>query len=203
MERYNVRDYTSLLHPENYDAIERNMLDPSHQPGQTTFTDVVHVLSIAEPEVIAFTANSAIPVADAVSGFYKQLGMPSPKLIPIRTNRKVSRDHEVGKTNKSSKESKRLSRYVRGQRTAIIDQFTITRNTIRLGREMLLNAGAATVVTHPNTRWYDQANPADIFIEDPDDYNDPYEIQAPASVHEDFMREIGRKAALLVKNNLS
>lgn len=158
----------------------------------------VHPSLASPPEVILMTAFSAIPVADAIRGFYEELDAITPLLGHIQASSATA--HAYYSTHGDpnyvaytlngnhqhesfAAEVKRLKPLVEGSsHVTIVDQFVGSGKTITYGAQLLLNAGAKKVSAIRGD-WYVQAGRSDI------------DMSSISSRHAPFMASIGRKAA--------
>lgn len=136
------------------------------------------------PDVIAFTANSAIPVADGVRELYWRLNEKLPSLVCVEPKTSAYRDflgsdYEEAETATMTEEIRRLAPLLLGCRSAVVvDQFVCTRRTLLTARRILEKAGVPNVAIHRKTVWHDQADPSHV------------DRERLSSCHEDFMRSI-------------
>ena len=141
------------------------------------------------PDVYALTAMSAIPVADALRGYYGELGLPEPSIVAVHANKTISRAPADTQICAVKKEVERLTPLVGGRTVALIDQYVATGGTLRLARYMLHKAGAKRTRSDSRTRWYDQAARGDVDVEN------------LTSTHADLMHAIGKQAAKINQAN--
>ena len=105
------------------------------------------------PDAYLFTMNSAVPVADAVRGYYETLDQPKPALLPIRGKR--SHEHYVDVLADKNNEAP----MIKNKKVVIVDQYCDTGDTIANAKKLAFAAGAkAVMTTSSHTRWYHQYN---------------------------------------------
>jgi hypothetical protein len=133
----------------------------------------------AKPDGFVVTAYSAIPVADAVRGFYDELGQPCPDIQYVNANSQnsswfYSRNRPVTGPKTLSEatheanhqlEVNRLRPLLDGMRhVVLVDQLAASGASIRYGREILLRAGVSSVSSMIGN-WYNNAEPAYVNLE--------------------------------------
>lgn len=114
-----------------------------------------------QPDVILFTAVSAIPIADVVRGVYDELRETLPSLGHIATKDRLVKGGLVianrGSWSASvDTEASRLRPFVEEARVGIVDQYTFTGKTLSKAAMIAHDAGAASILLTPG-RWFHQA----------------------------------------------
>lgn len=210
-----------VLKPSNYDAISRQMLttrphlppaiivveqdseslplDPNGQ--DSSFTSQMIQLSISPdeikrqlspPEAIVFTSLSAIPIADAVRGYYDGLGLSRPLLSHITANRALAkrfasiRRLHTFQTPAEKAEISRLGSLFAGlQHVSVVEQYVDSGKTSLYAGRLLLAAGVEQVsVVRGN--WFNDARQLEL------------DMPSLTSSHAGFMRSIGLQAAKIL-----
>lgn len=176
----------SELSPDQYDVIQYDML----HPDEHSFALQMHSAAVDEVEAVLCTANSAVPVADAVRGFYEELGQPTPLLGYIRADSKISRQERgsLDRRERFEEEKARLKPFLDGrQSVCVIDQCVYSGRTL-LFAEMALSGIVANRHLIKG-RWYHDW-----------EYGSSLEtsLREMTTSHADFMRSVGRAAAQLV-----
>lgn len=135
------------------------------------------------PDVYFLTANSAIPLADAIRGYYDELGKPTPELYAIMANFSTSTAYEAGSRDQFDREVKRLRHIASGViHACVVEQYVLSGGTARYAQKLLEAAGVSYVSTIMG-RWYEQANQSEV------------DLQTVSSNHAMFMHSIGSAAA--------
>lgn len=104
------------------------------------------------PSAFLFTAKSAIPVADAVRGYYEAKGIEAPLLSSI-------------KPSKSHHEARRLNRLNLSGHVVIVEQFISTGRTFRGVSELALELGAQAISVIRGD-WYEDARNSTVKVTD-------------------------------------
>lgn len=147
------------------------------------FGEYMRTFDRLDPDVFVLTANSAVPVADAIRGWYEAINGRGPNLTHIYASRNLA--NEVLRTPDRQRtieeDTARLAREYTGARAVVIDQFVHSGSTLKLAHRMLEDAGILVVSSTPEARWYNHA-----FGE--------IDLQNMTSEHAAFMRRIGREA---------
>ena len=122
---------------------------------QRQLTDVSQTTNTPEPDCYLFTAYSAIPVADAIRGFYNRRSMSIPILGYVHANRETSREYSDEHDKVDTSEVLRLRRLIQGLRhVCVIDQYCSTKATVLQASHMALAAGAQRVSAIQG-KWYE------------------------------------------------
>ena len=201
------------LSPDQYSAVSMNMLttSPSGQsaaryiepgecatPGSSFENDTsfsrqinqlvndpcsVHPQLKSRPDAYVFTANSAIPVADAIREYYKQSQFGQPIMTHIEANRISSTLNLLTKVYPEDELSRLEKLLVDTDHVCVVEQFVDTGRTLSYAAELLFQAGVEQV-SAIRGGWYANARLLDI-------YEDKSKV---SSKHAAFMREIGKKA---------
>ncbi|HET8709421.1 MAG TPA: phosphoribosyltransferase [Candidatus Saccharimonadales bacterium] len=138
-----------------------------------------------EPDIYFFTANSAIPTADAIRAYYRVNDIRTPLLASVMANRTTSIPYfrETRVDEQIDSETTRLKPLIAGaDKVAVIDQYVASGKTITYASRLLLAAGAGHVIGIIGN-WYDHAR---IVQSD---------IEQLTSSHRDFMFRIGQDCA--------
>ncbi len=144
------------------------------------------------PSAIVVTANSAVPVADAVRGFYEEVGETTPLIIYIKADsfnglelhtveeinqRAAIKASQLGRPFK--KEVRRLTPILEGvDHVCLIDQYVSSGDTLRYASLVLKQAGVK-IVSAIRGNWYEGAMKKDI------------DLQSVSSIHSRFMYRVG------------
>lgn len=196
------------IEPKHHDEITAKMLaEPFEDPAEPGM--VWPGLSFASQMQLAVdkdrlghvfvTANSAIPVADAVRGYCEELGIEVPPIDYIRSNRELSqyplKDAHIYRPQIDA-EVARLTDIAEGTHgdnipdtVLVIDQYVYGGGTLDLAVKMLRGAGFADPVKMRGQWW------GSVEVEEVD-------FNKVTSVHADFMRDIGAAAAGIHFDNL-
>ncbi len=194
-----------FLEPRKYPLVEQTMTEGVQVDldwyigwdmlaNDVSFAEYMPQVLTTEPDVIFFTANSAVPVADSVRGYYEELGMRSPELAYITANSHLS-DVDTMKLpparwmaqRKIDTEIKRLNAEYRDSRSIIFDQFVETGGTLDLAESMLAQAGIHNLLSTRNAHFYREARNGEI------------DKKHMTSSHRKFMQGVGQKAAQLAE----
>lgn len=137
----------------------------------------------SSPDLFLLTLRSAVPLADAIRGYYEKYGYEPPDITYIKVP-KTGNYEEFKK--ECEKEIDRLTPIVSSTtHTCIVDQFVATGNTLKqsvaLANQAAGNSLSGTVIRGD---WYGQANNIG-----------PLSIENMTSRHARFMTEIGHLAA--------
>ncbi len=148
------------------------------------------------PEAYVFTAYSAIPIADAVRGYYEERGLPLPPFTYVNANSShsyarynpgycQSTEAQIDTAAKNLEaEAERMRETLPGVTSAcIVEQYVSSGLTIRYARE-ILNRSGVEKVSAVRGRWYDE--------------NAPHEVDLAnvTSIHAKTMFAIGQAAVL-------
>ena len=166
--------------------IHYRMTHSQHVAGglSMSFGEYMRLFNPLDPDVFVLTANSAIPVADAIRGWYDTTGQKIPDLTYVKADRELSVDESqltVVQRNILETDIKRLREKYAGSRAIIIDQFVHSGKTIELASRMLGQAGIIADASTLYTKWYNHA-----FGE--------IDKDTMTSEHARFMRRIGQEA---------
>lgn len=187
-----VAEVPPTLEPANYEAISARMLTREVYSGgaiprfgRQSFVDqIAHITSDGDPDYYLFTANSAIPIADAVRAFYDGMQRDCPPLAHININKRILEKRLGSRERLIDQEAERLRPFLEGAgRVSIVEQFVYTGNGLLAASRAARLAGAATCDNFDKSNWYVDADPRQI------------DLQNLTSTHRDFMRHIGAVAA--------
>jgi adenine/guanine phosphoribosyltransferase-like PRPP-binding protein len=148
------------------------------------FSEVMRNHEHANIDLIVATANSAVPVADAVRGWHEATGSQPPEMTYVRANRELSGGTSVPGSDHHQIIDDEYTRFrdnYGGRRALIIDQFVFTGNTLNLAANILRSAGVEVVGTSQGAQWYNHA------------YGH-LDLERMTSEHAKFMRNVGREA---------
>lgn len=178
----------NILSRRNYKRIEMSLLGKrQYDTGSSLQTVMASFQGIHPVNQYALTANSAIPLADAIRGYHDELGLPEPAIGYVRANSTLARTKSQPKLeDEILMDALRIHENVRGKTIGLIDQYRATGRTLRIGKKILTVAGAKGVRYFDDTRWYDQAIEHEV------------DKESMTSEHAEFMREIGAKAAQML-----
>lgn len=182
------------LAPDIYHEVETHMLEQELFESEcyeylqpTSFLH--HMARTAlRSDVFLFTENSAIPIADAVRGYFDSMGAKKPVIETVRANITLSRVRDL-MLKTIDEEAERLKGLLTGKNVMVVDQYVETGETLRMAELTAYKAGAARIYTTDFAQWYWNANPNDISRED------------ISSVHSDFMHSIGQQAAQIQRDS--
>lgn len=168
------------------DEIHYRMTHSHHTTAglSMSFGEYMRLFEPLDPDVFVLTANSAVPVADAIRGWHDAIGKALPELTYIEANRELSVDESqltVVQHNILETDIKRLRERYAGSRAIVIDQFVHSGKTVELASRMLGQAGIVADASTWYTKWYNHA-----FGEINKD--------TMTSEHAEFMRRIGQEA---------
>ncbi len=154
-------------------------------PGEynVSFGEYMHEFEQATVDFYILTANSAIPVADSIRGWFDVTGGEQPQLTYIRADSKLASAvycDEAARKAIIDAEIERFAAYA-GARAAIIDQYSFTGGTIALAHRILERAGVTVAGSTPDAKWYNHASGA-------------IDLRTMTSEHALTMRQIGRDA---------
>lgn len=153
----------------------------------TSFRDYMQLADeVVNPDVMLFTAQSAIAIADAVRGWHQTLDTEPPELSYIIANSSLS----YGQINRPeverhvAEEAVRLRKRYLGAKALIVDQYVYTGRTLRLAIETARQAEIEVVGATEHARWYEEL--IDTRAAD---------LENMTTTHKGFMGHIGRQAA--------
>lgn len=152
-----------------------------------SFAQQMHLAAAREPDVIVATYRSALPILNAIRGYYDACGRP----VPILEYVDVSRRHRETHFNFDGlfqTESDRLNRVVEGARTLVIDQYFNSGHSLRDSAKILTVAGASAV-TGIVGHWY-----GDLLDESASRPTYPA-AGTVTRLHANFMYQVGLQAA--------
>jgi hypothetical protein len=132
------------------------------------------------PDVFLLIAKSAIPIADALRGYFLQLSQPVPKIMAIHGERTIPKHTE----DKPAYRARALGTEISGANVAIIDHYIASGGIMGLAIDAARTAGAKSIISvRKNTHWYQSAQGVD--------------MDKLTSKHAEFMFAIGGLAAQL------
>jgi hypothetical protein len=150
------------------------------------------LLGLSTPDAYAVTLKSAVPVADAIRGFYEVLDRDCPPIIGLETNSSSSFSYYNlrGFTSDLSREQKDhirslAARFSGAEHIAIVDQYVASGRTVLFGAHLLHSAGVQNV-SAMRGQWYSDALNFNV---------DTHNLTAANADHQAFMRGMGRLAA--------
>lgn len=139
-----------------------------------------------EPEVMLFTAKSAIPMADVFRGFFDSMGLRPPKMNHIKMNwidPHNQRGHET-----AGDEFKRLIPMTSGSRVAVVDQYIVSGSSLLHASVVARVVSGRSDVYPMGGRWYQEAYEFDI------------DFEQTTSVYAQELRKIGHSASAILNN---
>ena len=134
-----------------------------------------------QPSAFLLTANSAVPVADSIRGFYDELGIEVPLIDYVYA---PSKSGLLGLRSRA--EELHLSHRLQdaGENVYVVDELVMTGATLARASKLLVDIGVQHV-SPINGRWYNHASRSEI------------DLDMVTSVHASKMYEIGQKACQL------
>lgn len=145
-----------------------------------------------KPRAFLVTADSAVPVADALKEALLNLGLDAIPVGLIHANqgaainyKQLGNDPDHFAAREMRREAARIGEELGltvDDHVCIVDQWVSSGNTIRYGKA-IVNAAGADFVTAIRGQWYEQASSNDL------------DVPNLTSVHAPFMQEIGARAA--------
>ena len=183
---------TPNLSKEDYGKIERLMVRGYHPDSLPTlaFGDIVQTLRglYGADMTWGVTVRSAVPLADALRGFYEEAYGEAPRIIPINADmEKAWSPKEVRQQLVQDEASRLADTYAigRGTTVAVLDQFQGNGRTAQLATEMVAGTGATAARNYPDkVRWYNNVIGS-------------IDVGRVTSTHAEFMTHVGRRAAKL------
>jgi hypothetical protein len=178
----------NCLESRFYPKISTFMLESGSAPtppgdSQSDFSFVGQAPLMEGADAVICTAFSAVPVADAVRGYFEEKGTASPLLGYVHTKFRCDDSWYRSRPFDRDAEVTRLKPILDGITSAvIIDELKCNGDALNIGRDILLAAGVRSVTYMPG-RWYIQA------------YHPEVDLDKVTSVHADFFKEIGCRAA--------
>lgn len=173
-----TRQTPSVLCAEAYPDVEALMLG---ERPRFSFTQQMAKAVGSDPTAFLVTANSAIPIADSIRGFYEELDADLPVIDYIRVPR-----HSLFRNLSDYIEKRRLKNSLgdASENVFVIDEYVLTGETLTRAHNLLSSIG---IGQHTDIigRWYGHAKRPDI------------DMDRLTSSHAKKMREIGRTAAQL------
>lgn len=152
-----------------------------------SFAQQMHLANAWKPDVVVTTYRSAMPVLNALRGYYDALGVSAPLLEHVdvsRRHRRSNFDYDMLFVT----ESNRLRKTVEGARTLVIDQyFNSGRSLYEAGR--ICAAAGSTAITGMAGYWY-----GDVY-DQPVDHSTYPDAATVSMLHAEFMYQIGIQAA--------
>lgn len=159
-------------------------IPPTDTRNDFSLTRQLNELTLSEqdrPDAYYFTVRSAVPIADAVRGYYSARHLDLPSLRPVYANWRFSRSGLASK--EATEEEERLRQEVADvQHAAVIDQYVATGTTITYASQLLLRSGVPRVTAIPG-HWYD------------DIYFGHEHVATMTSQHCDFLFRAGQACA--------
>jgi hypothetical protein len=127
-------------------------------------TQLRTITALGKPDAYLFTADSAIPVADAIRGYYQELGDITPLTDYIEADRGVS--YHSGDypwlTDEKEKELRRLSKCIKGMsHVCIVEQFVQRGITMQYAANLVHEAAGPDIISGIQGRWYIDAHDVD------------------------------------------
>lgn len=179
-------DMAPDLAEHSYSSVSSRMLMRTElTAGQSEpFWKYMDEFDALSPDVILFTANSAIPVADSVRGWHDAMGTDLPEFSYVDSNGVLTCPTETAIDTLEEaidSEAKRLGAAYAGASVAIIDQYIHSGNTLRVAKAMAERAGMLCVGATSEVRWFNHAQ-------------GKTDRNIMSSGHAEFMRDVGMRA---------
>lgn len=163
-----------------YESIKDDMLTE----GNYSFHRQMYAATVSGVQAVLCTAKSAIPIADAVRGFYDGLELPRPRLGFVRADSRIVATHVSHRIERRVDEVQRLQPLLADvTAVAIIDQFIFSGATIGFADEIVKISG----VEHSQLirgKWYHEGG-------------ELVNMKYMTSPHAEFMYSVGQAAAAL------
>lgn len=183
----------ACLESYEYSLIFEKMVNQGTQWRSRTalmsFTDqIANITKNGDPDCYLFTAKSAIPVADAVRGYYDAIDRQHPPLEIVQTGGLAYADSSEREAM-VNEEADRLRPLISGLgRVSVVEQFVSSGDGLLLA-ETIVRRICPTIQTanFRNSNWYHDAKESDI------------DFDKISSTHEPFMHTVGIAAAERVK----
>ncbi len=134
-------------------------------------------------DAFLFTAYSAIPLADAIRGFYLYIGEELPVIDYVMARKVHKGEHHKAKL--LSEEVPRLTGVLADcRRVCVVEQYVSTLNTLFFAHQIVAETTQAGIAQDDiRGKYYHLVDPSDV------------DLEAVTSIHQEFMKEIGRKVA--------
>lgn len=176
---FDNRASVSVLGSEIYDDVEARMLTQAPSEQHYSFASQMAAAVATDPTAFLLTANSAVPVADSIRGFYEELGAELPVIDYIRVPKPTLRPRLLLPTI----ERMRLRHNLRdaSDNVYVVDEFVSRGRTIKRARQLLQSIGIEDIASIQG-KWYGQAKRNEL------------DLDRTTSIHAERMRTIGRKA---------
>jgi hypothetical protein len=145
-------------------------------------TQIRNTFAEHAPEAYLVTAYSAIPVADAIRGFYQELGVDQPLVDYVRPPK------GLGRFIVAKAENLRLRSLLAGitGKICVVDEYINTGRAVERSKEVLVKTGVPeTDIVSIKGKWYHNARRGDL------------QVDQTTSAHQDFMNSIGRDACAM------
>jgi hypoxanthine phosphoribosyltransferase len=152
-----------------------------------SFAQQMHLASAWRPDVVVATYRSAMPVHNALKGYYDALGASAPLLEHVDVSHRHRRSNFDYNTLFVA-ECNRLRRVVEGARTLVIDQYFNTGRSLFEAGKILTTAGS-TAIRGMAGHWY-----GDVYEQRIGHATYP-DATTVRTLHAEFMYHTGLRAA--------
>ncbi|MDQ5971918.1 MAG: hypothetical protein QG553_77 [Patescibacteria group bacterium] len=169
---------SNLFHPDV------DMTFTGQMEQVTTTPEAIHPDLQTPPDLYLFTAYSAVPIADAVRGYYQAAGWSVPALGYIQADSRLSDWFRDGSAKSiSDAESERLAELTNGkEHVCVLDQHVASGMTLVYAGHLLQNAGVEAASAIRGYGWYQDAHSWGV------------DLKGVTSHWQDLMTEIGHAA---------
>lgn len=205
LEPSSYRDIEAAMLTQHADlppaACLSNRLDRPPFPGEYDFSFSRQMHAVCDlddpqlasqfatsPDLFLVTAASAVPVADAIRGFYEATGASHPVIDYIAANQEMAAAFREGyiRFNPWQKAfqtevTRLIPRVESSQHVCVVDEFVAEGTTVQYAHQILKTAGIEVASTIRG-KWYGQANRSEI------------DLERLTSIHAPYMRKIGLQA---------
>lgn len=172
-------DTPPFLEEQYYQEVRDLMLSDSHYSFSAQIQDTY---SKYEPEAYLVTAYSAIPVADAIRGFYRELGVDQPLIDYVRPPKGLGH-FIVAKTENLRLKSLLID--ITGK-ICVVDEYVNTGRALAQSRATIAGTGIPKEdIVSIKGRWYHNARRRDL------------QVDQTTSSHRNFMSRVGRDACAM------
>jgi hypothetical protein len=173
---YHGCDVPGSLTSGSYEGVEHHML---HGRENFSFARQIVEAAATQPTAFLLTANSAVPVADSIRGYYDELGVAKPVIDYIYVPTPLRRSGLIRPLIEKIRLQRRLAEAA--DNVYVVDEFVFTGGTLARACNLLESIGIPKP-REMRDKWYGQARRAEV------------DLDRVTSVHAAKMHEIGRKA---------